>query len=63
MIVRMVHPDHGATHVYDSSELDRLKSWGWSVEGENPPVIEPPAVVSEPAPERKKPGPKPKAKQ
>jgi hypothetical protein len=59
MIVRMVHPDHGATHVYDTSELERLKGYGWSVEGE-----EAKPVKTEPeAPARKKPGPKPKAKQ
>jgi hypothetical protein len=34
MIVRMVHPEHGATHVYDDSELERLRKYGWAPEGE-----------------------------
>lgn len=34
MIVRMVHPEHGATHVYDQGEMARLQGLGWSVEGE-----------------------------
>lgn len=34
MIVRMVHPDHGATHVYDVAELDRHRKLGWLPEDE-----------------------------
>ena len=50
----MTHPEHGAMHAYDKSEVERLRALGWSVEGEKP--------VAEQVPERKKPGPKPKAK-
>jgi hypothetical protein len=28
---RMTHPQHGATHAYDSGEIARLKGFGWSV--------------------------------
>jgi hypothetical protein len=34
MIVRMVHPEHGATHVYDAGELERHRKYGWVPEGE-----------------------------
>lgn len=40
---RMTHPQHGATHAYDSGEIAKLKGFGWSVEGEAPaePVATP----------------------
>ena len=34
MTTRMIHPQHGATHAYDNSEIARLKNLGWSVEAE-----------------------------
>jgi hypothetical protein len=52
----MVHPLHGATHAYDTGEIERLKKLGWDVEV---PKVEAPKIIQE---ERKKPGPKPKAK-
>jgi hypothetical protein len=42
MIVRMQHKDHGFTHVYDTSELNRHKTLGWTecVEAPKPaPVV------------------------
>lgn len=33
MTTRMIHPVHGATHVYDLGEQKRLESAGWRVEG------------------------------
>lgn len=30
--IRMVHPQHGATHAYDSGEVAKLKGFGWQVE-------------------------------
>lgn len=36
MTTRMVHPLHGATHAYDNSEIERLKGFGWAVDGEKP---------------------------
>lgn len=74
MTTRMVHPLHGATHAYDNSEIERLKGFGWAVEVPavnrlmtTPEVLESLAPVVEHireqvAHERKKPGPKPKAK-
>lgn len=32
MEVRMVHPEHGATVVHDTGEINRLKGFGWDVE-------------------------------
>jgi hypothetical protein len=32
MTTRMTHPQHGATHAYDKSEIERLEKLGWSVE-------------------------------
>lgn len=52
MIVRMVHPVHGATHAYDQGEVDRLKKLGWDVEK--------PAIPT--AADKRKPGRPPKAK-
>lgn len=50
---RIVHPEHGATHVYNGAEWDAHKARGWEVEAEE---------VAEAAPvAKKKPGPKPKA--
>lgn len=34
MTTRMIHPQHGAMHAYDRGEIERLKSLGWSIEGE-----------------------------
>lgn len=34
MIVRMTHPDHGATHVYSSAEQKAHEERGWKVDGE-----------------------------
>ena len=39
MIVRMVHPEHGAMHVYDNGELERNRKFGWVPESEVVPVI------------------------
>jgi hypothetical protein len=41
----MIHPRHGATHVYDNSEVERLKGWGWSVEV--PKTFEPACLMPE----------------
>lgn len=32
MEVRMIHPEHGATVVHDTGEINRLKGFGWDVE-------------------------------
>jgi hypothetical protein len=32
--IRMTHPLHGAMHAYDAAEIEKLKGWGWSVEGD-----------------------------
>ena len=32
MPTRMTHPQHGATHAYDTGEIKRLEALGWSVE-------------------------------
>lgn len=34
MIIRMTHPVNGATHVYDKSDMERLRGYGWTPEGE-----------------------------
>jgi hypothetical protein len=74
MPTRMTHPLHGATHAYDTGEITRLEGYGWSVE--KPAAIDFAKEIKENyeeykvefkpvvlvAPERKKPGPKPKAK-
>lgn len=31
----MVHPDHGATHAYDTSQVAQLRVHGWKPEGED----------------------------
>lgn len=49
--IRMVHQEHGATHAYDEGEIERLKKWGWTVEGEAPKAEEKKAE-----PEKRKPG-------
>lgn len=38
MTTRMVHPLHGATHAYDNGEIERLKGFGWAVEGVTVPA-------------------------
>jgi hypothetical protein len=63
MPTRMTHPENGAMHAYDSGEIARLEKLGWSVE--KPAEVKEPVVaqvVVEVVAERKKPGPKPKAK-
>jgi hypothetical protein len=32
MTTRMTHPQHGATHAYDTGEIEKLQKLGWSVE-------------------------------
>jgi hypothetical protein len=39
MIVRMVHPKHGAMHAYDQTEVKRLQGYGWVIE-EKPVVVD-----------------------
>lgn len=60
----MTNPLHGVMPVYSQSEVEQAKVHGWSLlnEGGSPAFSKPAAVVQEPAPARKKPGPKPKAK-
>jgi len=58
MTTRMIHPQHGATHAYDGGEIERLTRLGWTAE--SAPTTSPAPKTQEP--ERKKPGPKPKAK-
>jgi len=42
MIVRMIAPDGGATHVYDHTQLNLHLARGWKVEEpEKPIVVEP----------------------
>lgn len=74
MTTRMVHPQHGATHAYDTGEIQRLEKLGWSVEKPavmgsfsahargGYPVPDVVQFYEAPPIERKKPGPKPKAK-
>lgn len=54
--IRMIHPQHGATHVYDHGEVARLEKYGWAVD----------VPAEKPAPEKpaepRKPGRPPKAK-
>ena len=33
MATRMQHPDHGFTYAYDDTEIARLGTYGWTVEG------------------------------
>lgn len=41
MIIRMVHPQHGATHVYDTVELERHRALGWlTEEAAKPPTVD-----------------------
>jgi len=52
----MIHPQHGATHVYDHGEVARLEKYGWAVDvPDQKPASEKPA-------EPRKPGRPPKAK-
>jgi hypothetical protein len=59
MEVRLIHPEHGATHVYGPLELEAHLANGWQTEGEatlkaalaesmrlDPPVVLP--VLDEP---------------
>jgi hypothetical protein len=60
----MTNPEHGVMPVYDTGEVERVKAHGWTLlnEGDSPlrkPVEAAPAA---PVVERRKPGPKPKAK-
>lgn len=36
-IVRMIHPQHGAMHAYDTGEVARLRGFGWTPEDEVKP--------------------------
>ena len=62
--IRMTHPQHGATHAYDTGEVNKLKGWGWSVEEEKKPAavtvtaspVVPAVVETVTTPEKKKPG-------
>jgi hypothetical protein len=71
MTTRMHHPEHGWTHAYGDAEVAAHEANGWVVEkltipGERAvPVV--PVTAAEAAywinpPQKKKPGPKPKAK-
>ncbi len=39
MTTRMKHPEHGWTHAYDQSEIDRLKAHGWEPEEDPQEVL------------------------
>lgn len=54
MPTKMTHPDNGQTYALTKIEVESLEARGWSVA--------PPKVRDEGAPQKKKPGPKPKAK-
>lgn len=41
---RVVHPEHGAMHVYNQADLEKLQKRGWEPEGE---------VIVEEKPKRK----------
>jgi hypothetical protein len=41
----MIHPEHGATHAYDTGEIERLKGLGWAVEVPADPKEQPPVVT------------------
>lgn len=60
----MKHPNHGSTHAYDSSEVARLKGYGWAEASKDAPQ-EVAEVSAEPlasvAPIRRGPG-RPKRK-
>jgi hypothetical protein len=63
MCTRMTHPNHGSTHAYGESEVQRLRGYGWVPDDE---LNQPKAAEAEPAtehPARKKPGPKPKVRE
>ncbi len=36
MIIRLVHPEHGATHVYNNTDLESHVRVGWSVDAPEP---------------------------
>lgn len=38
--LRMTHPEHGATHVYDSTEQARHEALGWKPEHAPAAVVE-----------------------
>ena len=69
MLTKMIHRDHGQTYAYNRLEVESLEARGWSVAPpkELPvPVTESEAVamlahLGVPI-QKKKPGPKPKAK-
>lgn len=48
MTTRMIHPEHGATHAYDNSEIERLKGFGWAVEVPPAPLLQEPEEGGEP---------------
>lgn len=48
--LRIIHPEHGAMHVYNVAEWETHKARGWQIEEPEVPAVE-----------RKKSGPKPKA--
>jgi hypothetical protein len=62
MTTRMIHPQHGATHVYGQSEIERHEKLGWAVEIDSPAVVAKPSVTAEvvtavtQSPEKRKPG-------
>lgn len=73
MVYYLTHAEHGRMPVYDKGEIERMAKFGWSLEGsvvgvivpgidpaQSPPVA--PALAVVPEVQRKKPGPKPKAK-
>lgn len=61
MATRMFHPLNGWTHAYDKGEVERLEKHGWAVEDLSIPGEQVAAVVAAvEAPQKKKPGPKPK---
>jgi hypothetical protein len=63
MCTRMTHPNHGSTHAYGESEIQRLRGYGWVPDDElNPPQVVKEELTTEPQ-ARKKPGPKPKVRE
>lgn len=61
-MIYMTHPEHGAMHVYSESEAATNEARGWIRTVWPPaPKVQTVGLAVGLAPERKKPGPKPKA--
>lgn len=61
MTIRMIHPKHGAMHVYGQGEVDRHIKLGWSVDAPKE-TIAPAEFEANAEPVKRKPGRPPKAK-